>query len=99
MIDDRIWKLIAKKLSGEASPEELQELEKLVKDNPGLHHSIEAFTKFWESPVKQTANPDPSKLWERIRAQHMPIKLPKAPALFSVKRNFRSVCIYINTCR
>jgi putative ABC transport system permease protein len=88
MMDDRIWKLIARKVSGEATPEELKELEKLVKDNPRLHHSIETFTRLWESPVKESSNPDAGKLWERINAENKPPKLHKAPSLFSVKRNY-----------
>lgn len=88
MIDDRIWKLIARKLSGEAGAEDLKELEQLVRDNPELHPAIEAFTRLYESPVTGDANPDAGKLWDTIRAQQHPRKLHKAPPVFSTTRNF-----------
>lgn len=88
MTDDRIWKLIARKVSGEASPEELAELEKLVKDNPGLHHSIEAFTKLWEAPVKESASPDVEKLLNRIRSEKQSSLLRVPPSVIANKRNF-----------
>ena len=86
-MDDRIWKLIARKLSGEASSDELKELEKLVKENPDLHHSIDAFTQIWNAPVKETADPNVQKLLTRIRPKHEPIQLRKVPTVFSLKRN------------
>ncbi len=87
MMDDRIWKLLARKLSGEASPDELRELEKLVKDNPDIHHSIDAFTKIWNAPVKEAADPDVQRLLNRVRRKHEPIELRKVPSVFSVNRN------------
>jgi putative ABC transport system permease protein len=87
MMDDRIWKLLARKLSGEASPDDLKELEKLVKENPDLHYSIDAFTKIWNAPVKETAGPDVQKLLNRIKPKREPAQLRKIPSVFSVKRN------------
>jgi hypothetical protein len=39
-----VWRLIAKKLSGDASQNELQELQELVQDNPHIQYSIEVLT-------------------------------------------------------
>jgi transmembrane sensor len=52
MMDDRIWKLLARKLSGEASPDDLKELEKLVKKNSDLHQSIDALINIWSPHPK-----------------------------------------------
>lgn len=46
--DQRIQLLISLKLSGEATPEELNELEILIKSNPELLQRIEDIKKVWE---------------------------------------------------
>jgi hypothetical protein len=40
----RIWRLMALKLSGEASQPELQELHQLLQDNPHIKYSMEVLT-------------------------------------------------------
>ena len=49
MVNDEIWNLIAKKLSGEANPEELLELEKALRLDPDLHYSLQAIQDIWIS--------------------------------------------------
>jgi ferric-dicitrate binding protein FerR (iron transport regulator) len=49
MVNDAIWNLIAKKLSGEANPEELLELEKALRLDPDLHYSLQAIEDIWAS--------------------------------------------------
>ena len=44
---DHIWILIARKLSGEASAEELQELEQLLRLDPYVNYSKEILHDFW----------------------------------------------------
>jgi transmembrane sensor len=44
-----IWNLIAKKLSGEASPEELLDLENLLRANPELHYPLQTIIDFWNA--------------------------------------------------
>src|SRR5689334_20290096 len=46
--DQRIYLLISLKLSGEASPEELMELETLVTNNPDLLEKIEDMEEVWQ---------------------------------------------------
>ncbi len=46
--DPRISLLISLKLNGEASPEELNELERLVNHNPELLERVEAMEKLWK---------------------------------------------------
>ncbi len=52
-----IWNLIAKKLAGEASPEEIRELEWLLKNNPELHYPMQTISDLWNSSAK----PDPKE--------------------------------------
>jgi ferric-dicitrate binding protein FerR (iron transport regulator) len=41
------WNLIAKKLAGEATPEELLQLESLLRNNPELHYPLQTITDLW----------------------------------------------------
>jgi len=45
------WNLIAKKLMGEATPQELHELERLLKSNPELHYPMQTISDLWKSSV------------------------------------------------
>lgn len=45
---EHTWNLIAKKLAGEASPAELQELEALLRSNPELHYPFQTIADLWE---------------------------------------------------
>jgi ferric-dicitrate binding protein FerR (iron transport regulator) len=47
MSTDRIWTLIARKLTGEASANELSELEQLIRENPEIHLQLQAVTETW----------------------------------------------------
>ena len=49
MVNDEIWNLIAKKLSGEASPDELLDLERALRLDPDLHYSLQALQDTWAS--------------------------------------------------
>jgi ferric-dicitrate binding protein FerR (iron transport regulator) len=55
MINDRFAQLIARKLSGEATPEEVRELESLLKEHPESHYFFELFSDYWSISPK-TAN-------------------------------------------
>jgi hypothetical protein len=45
---DRIWKLLAKKLAGDASEKELRELEEILKEHPDRSYSIQLLIDIWE---------------------------------------------------
>lgn len=51
---NRIWRLVTRKLAGEISEEELLELNKALKDDPGLGFYVQIMTDMW----KQSARPD-----------------------------------------
>jgi ferric-dicitrate binding protein FerR (iron transport regulator) len=54
MQEELIWNLIAKKLSGEASNEELRELEKRLKEKPELHYSLQTINDLWKQDIAQS---------------------------------------------
>ena len=49
MENERIWILIANKLAGEISPEELHELYDLLKKNPDIGYSLKILSAFWKT--------------------------------------------------
>ena len=48
MSADRIWELMGRKLSSEASAEELQELDHLLRTHADLHFSVQTITDLWQ---------------------------------------------------
>src|ERR1700722_5620570 len=59
MNQEYAWNLIAKKLAGEASQEELDQLESLLRNDPGLHYPLQIITDLWKHNrynIKQTAD-------------------------------------------
>ena len=56
MEQEQIWNLVAKKLSGEASEDELRGLETLLRSNPELHYSMQTITDLWNSNQSNNKN-------------------------------------------
>lgn len=56
MTKDRIWTLLSRKLSGEATGAELSELALLLKDCPEEDLPAEVITEYWNIPAE--ADPD-----------------------------------------
>ena len=79
MSADRIWKLIARKLSREASQEELHELDLLLREHPDLHFPIQTITDIWQVPDE---NGGPIGRWHQIGAS-----LPGAYTPHDAKRH------------
>jgi putative ABC transport system permease protein len=64
---NRLWRLIARKMSGEASEEDLQELQKLIRDNPDLGFYIQIITDYWKKRKSATVEEKTDELLKRIR--------------------------------
>jgi ferric-dicitrate binding protein FerR (iron transport regulator) len=58
MSKDRTWFLIGKKLAGEASAEELTELEGLLRSDPDMHYALQNITDLWNLPTPATNDVD-----------------------------------------
>jgi transmembrane sensor len=52
MHSDRIWTLMSRKLSGEATEAELFELNNLVNSNPGIDIPVQYINEFWQVPAE-----------------------------------------------
>lgn len=60
------WNLIAKKLTGEATIEELRQLEELLRANPELHYPMQTISDLWN-----TENPEEKHIAEQAFARHL----------------------------
>ncbi|WP_315819440.1 FecR family protein [Paraflavitalea speifideaquila] len=83
MATERIWELMARKLAGEASEEELKELEQLLRTHPDLHFPIQAITDLWQNASQPEGQQDmsvTSRYEQHIaRMQQMGIPIGQAP--------------------
>ncbi len=48
MENNHAWVLLGRKMTGEATPEELAELDRLLRDDPGVLYSLEVITGLWK---------------------------------------------------
>ncbi|MBI2729378.1 MAG: DUF4974 domain-containing protein [Sphingobacteriales bacterium] len=55
MEENLLWRFIARKLSGEATAEEIEQLNEVLRNNPHAQVTYEALSSFWEHPVKEEA--------------------------------------------
>lgn len=60
MLNDHIAGLIARKLSGEATAEELQKLDLHMRSNPADQYFEELFASYWSSHLKSSNQQDPN---------------------------------------
>ncbi|KIC94830.1 FecR family protein [Flavihumibacter solisilvae] len=60
---DRLWELLAKKLSGEASLPELDELTELLRQQPEMHYPLQTITDLWH--YHPPHNDDPTAAYDR----------------------------------
>ncbi|MGZ5286552.1 MAG: FecR family protein [Flavisolibacter sp.] len=58
MPQNRFWNLLSKKLAGDALPEELSELEQLLKEYPELVYSAEQISHLWQQEQQHTHSYD-----------------------------------------
>jgi ferric-dicitrate binding protein FerR (iron transport regulator) len=71
-VEDYIWNLLARQFTGEATPAELQELDRLLAEDPALRHAAEQLRNAWQHPGKsdmQKALSSFAKIDARIRQQ------------------------------
>lgn len=60
------WQLVAKMLAGEATHEELVELEQLLRGNPDLHYPLQIITSIWRA-----SSPEDQKKAEEAFSRHL----------------------------
>ncbi|MCO5236806.1 MAG: DUF4974 domain-containing protein [Chitinophagaceae bacterium] len=54
MPNNKIWQLVARKLSDEASPEERKELESLLQKDPELAYQVDIYCHYFDHPSRET---------------------------------------------
>jgi len=59
MSQNQFWNLLAKKLAGEATAEEIQELEELMRVHPDCHYAAQHIEDIWGLKTKE--NPQPAE--------------------------------------
>ena len=62
---DRIWDLTAKKLSGEATAEELAELQQLLQDHPEMVQQVGLLSAIWQPTHKKIADSETENAFNR----------------------------------
>ncbi|HKO82308.1 MAG TPA: hypothetical protein VJU78_17990 [Chitinophagaceae bacterium] len=53
MQNENIWKLLARKMTGEATEEELKELQLTLKNDPVMNYTAETFVRLWNALSSQ----------------------------------------------
>jgi hypothetical protein len=64
---DRIWALVAKRVNDEASIEELQELDKLLKEYPGTDWQIKVIADWWREDIQEEIVARGVLIFEKIK--------------------------------
>ena len=77
MTNDQVWKLIARKLAGEATQEELTTLDGHLKNDPELAHKVELYSFYFQQPKSSQNNTDEKqRAWQNLR-QKLGEQLPE----------------------
>ena len=81
MLNHRFWELTAKKLSGEASASELNELEQCLKQQPEMHYPLQTVSDIWHqsTPDTEDAHQAFAKHASRMEGLGMPVIPDPAP--------------------
>lgn len=66
--EQRIWTLLAKRKSGEASADELEELRALLEENESVLFSEDILDKLWDAPLRANTGAQSSAHWSKIEA-------------------------------
>jgi hypothetical protein len=67
MAKENIWKLLARKMAGEATQEELDELQDLLRNDPQMNYTAETFSRLWNGLPDHPKGPDgEKKFWNTV---------------------------------
>lgn len=70
MTNDQVYELIARKLSGEATPDELTALDLHLKNEPELAHQAEMLDLYFHQPASgKTDTDEKTRAWENLRSK------------------------------
>ncbi len=80
---DRIWTLLGHKLAGEATPQEVEELERLIRQRPELAYQMEAVLQYWQmssSDDTEEAEAAFNRMKQKMAAQQAQQQPPSSPS-------------------
>ena len=96
MKPDRLWILMAKKKSGEASREELEELGLLLSDNIASGYTNEIIEKVWQAPLATIPdNKISGRAWEEINSQTATRASQRLMKTFTLTRTLAAASVLI----
>jgi ferric-dicitrate binding protein FerR (iron transport regulator) len=96
MKPERLWMLMAKKKSGEATREELEELRLLLADNPGSGYSNEIIEKVWQAPLTTIPeNRISENTWQKINEQTGTSRGSRLLRMFDLTKSLTAASIII----
>ncbi|MBX3239418.1 MAG: FecR domain-containing protein [Chitinophagaceae bacterium] len=85
MIPNRIWQLVARKLSGEAGIDEIRELETLLKEDAELAYRVHLYTRYFENPSGGPAENSRQEAGQRFRERLSREKTEKVTPVADLK--------------
>nr|WP_295926637.1 FecR domain-containing protein [uncultured Dyadobacter sp.] len=101
MTNDQVWKLIARKLAGEATRDEIAALDDHLKNDPELAHKVELYSLYFHRPQAAGKTTDEKhQAWQNLRQKledqfperdwdNLPTERPRKPFVFSYARHGR----------
>src|SRR5882672_1734321 len=93
--EDNVWRLISKKIAGEASEEELQELQQLLQENPDIQYFVGIMTDLWNPGVQKNEREIERVYdWHMERMTHKAVEKQKAERIAWEKRSKRTESFY-----
>lgn len=80
---DRIWILMARKLSGEATPEEIAELARFQQEHPEMTYSLQVLSDLWRSQAEERTDADDAfqRHLTRMALRDLSLQEPREPAV------------------
>lgn len=97
MQNDRLWYLVSKKLSREATAQELTELEELLRQHPEMHYAIQHIQDLWK--LKPQEAPEAGEAYrkhlERMRSKGISLQPQTAAAPEPARPTYRSIKKYL----
>src|SRR5690349_10603687 len=87
MLNETPWMLIARKLAGEASQDEVTELERLRRENPHINYYIDILSAWWQLAERQGKD-EAAKAIERLlnKLDHSQQKGKSITGIFGVNQ-------------
>src|SRR4030095_4205339 len=105
MSKDLFWNLLAKKLAGEATAEEIQELEELMRVHPEWHYAAQHIEDIWGLRVKENSQAAEDAYLRHLNRMKKigiaPLDLEYEETIFAnhhPNRNTKKVLFYSLTC-